>query len=142
MKPALTDQKLRGGYYTPQPIARFLCEWAMRGQAARILEPSCGDGNILLEAAGILASLNRTEAAVSDLITGIELDENEAHLCIKRLREQGLRASRKNVLVGDFFEHCRDLDMKGIRFDAVVGNPPFIRYQHFPEHQRKVAVEI
>jgi len=142
VKLAPTDQKLRGGYYTPQPIARFLCEWAIHDQAARVLEPSCGDGNVLLEAAVVLSGLARSKDGVGDLITGIELDEKEAASCIKRLRGRDLSVSRKNVLVGDFFEHCRDLCAKGARFDAVVGNPPFIRYQNFSENQRRVAIEI
>jgi len=39
-----TAQKLRGGYYTPEPIAAFLSRWALDGGARSVLEPSCGDG--------------------------------------------------------------------------------------------------
>lgn len=142
MKLAPSSQKLRGGYYTPRPIARFLCEWAIRERTTRVLEPSCGDGNILVEAADVLAGLARSRAGVGDWITGIELDEKEAACCLERLRGNGVPASSKNVLVGDFFEHCLELEREGARFDAVVGNPPFIRYQHFSEEQRRVAIEI
>ena len=74
MKLAPTDQKLRGGYYTPQPIAHFLCEWAIRKDTGSVLEPSCGDGNILSEMAGVLAGLDRSGAAISDMFMGIEFD--------------------------------------------------------------------
>ncbi len=37
---------------------------------------------------------------------------------------------------------CREMEADDTRFNAVVGNPPFIRYQHFPEGQRAVAIEI
>jgi len=50
MKPVATYQKLRGGYYTPKPIADFLARWAIQTAATTVLEPSCGDG-ILLESA-------------------------------------------------------------------------------------------
>jgi adenine-specific DNA-methyltransferase len=30
MKPVATYQKLRGGYYTPKPIADFLARWAIQ----------------------------------------------------------------------------------------------------------------
>ena len=39
-----SPEKLRGGYYTDNVVARFLAEWAIADGAARILEPSCGDG--------------------------------------------------------------------------------------------------
>jgi adenine-specific DNA-methyltransferase len=54
---------------------------------------------------------------------------------------------------GDFFAYCKNILMNeglltycGERkprfFEAIVGNPPFIRYQNFPEEQRKPAFEI
>ncbi len=39
--------KLRGGYYTPKPIADFICRWAIRSATETVLEPSCGDGNFI-----------------------------------------------------------------------------------------------
>ena len=36
--------KLRGGYYTPPEVARFVCEWAITSSDSNVLEPSCGDG--------------------------------------------------------------------------------------------------
>lgn len=142
MKLAPSVQKLRGGYYTPEPIARFLCEWAISNDSTRVLEPSGGDGNILVEAADILAGFARPSCKVEEMLTCIEIDEEEASRCIRRLRERGIHATPKNVVVGDFFEHCRQMEASGVKFDAVVGNPPFIRYQNFSEAQRIVALEI
>ena len=43
-----TKEKLRGGFYTPEPIASFILKWAMEGEdSLDILEPSCGDGIFL-----------------------------------------------------------------------------------------------
>src|SRR5437899_237308 len=42
-----TQQKLRGGYYTPLPIAELLSQWVLEQGARTILEPSCGDGVFL-----------------------------------------------------------------------------------------------
>ncbi len=141
MKLPPTVQKLRGRYYTPQPIARFLCEWAIRDRVARVLEPSCGDGNVLLEAANVLGERRGSKVGVGALLTGIELDEKEAASCARRLHACGM-TPQGTVVIGDFFERCREMEAKGVRFDAVVGNPPFIRYQHFSEEQRRVAIEI
>ena len=57
MKAILTDDKLRGGYYTPGAIARFLAEWAIRTPSNAVLEPSCGDGAILSAATARLRAL-------------------------------------------------------------------------------------
>ena len=47
-----TDQKLRGAYYTPPAIAKFILQWGINGcNDLNILEPSCGDG-VFLECIG------------------------------------------------------------------------------------------
>jgi adenine-specific DNA-methyltransferase len=41
-------EKLRGGFYTPEPIADFILRWGINGSKNYdILEPSCGDGVFL-----------------------------------------------------------------------------------------------
>src|ERR1700753_3362721 len=45
-KAAASADKVRGGYYTPAPVARFLARW-VRQAGPRIVEPSCGDGRIV-----------------------------------------------------------------------------------------------
>ena len=41
-------EKLRGGFYTPEPIAEFILRWGINGSTKfDILEPSCGDGVFL-----------------------------------------------------------------------------------------------
>ena len=43
-----TEEKLRGGFYTPEPIAEFVLRWGINGSSDfDILEPSCGDGVFL-----------------------------------------------------------------------------------------------
>ena len=65
-KAAASPDKIRGGYYTPAPVARFLARW-VRQAGPRILEPSCGDGAILREL-----------ATLSSEVHGVELAANEA----------------------------------------------------------------
>ncbi|MEO1405344.1 MAG: SAM-dependent methyltransferase, partial [Pseudomonadota bacterium] len=43
----LDPDKLRGGYYTSDSLARWLCDWAIQDAGDMILEPSCGDGIFL-----------------------------------------------------------------------------------------------
>ncbi len=152
MKPELTSQKLRGGYYTPHPIADFLAEWAVQSPITTVLEPSCGDGNILEAAVRRLLTLGAEPETVARLIHGVEADAEEAEKTQNRLRELGIPPVEGQLHTGDFFAYCKHALLEqhflgvvtnpGRSFDAIVGNPPFIRYQHFPEQHRKVAFEL
>lgn len=148
-----TYQKLRGGYYTPEPIARFLASWAIRSPADKVLEPSCGDGNVLVAAARRLQALGAASETLNQQLRGVELDPQEAAKAAHRLQLLGLSLSVNNTIhIGDFFAHCQH-DLFGEKvltlvlkerqhFDAVIGNPPFIRYQHFPENHRQIAFSL
>jgi adenine-specific DNA-methyltransferase len=46
------------------------------------------------------------------------------------------------IHVGDFFSYCSSHLADKKLFDGVVGNPPFIRYQNFPEEHRGVAFDL
>jgi adenine-specific DNA-methyltransferase len=152
MKPTPTYQKLRGGYYTPKPIADFLAQWAIQSSATSVLEPSCGDGALLEAAVETLLRLGASKAEVSRLVHGVEIDPAEAAKTQERLQALGIYASSQMLHVEDFFTHYKtdlfEQSFMGIvnrekqTFDAIVGNPPFIRYQNFPEEYRSIAVEI
>ena len=72
MKQAPSYQKLRGGYYTPMPIAAFLSSWAITSDADRVLEPSCGDGVFVEAAAKRLQILGAKNATAQ--LTAYEID--------------------------------------------------------------------
>ncbi|MBT2144896.1 MULTISPECIES: N-6 DNA methylase [unclassified Rhodanobacter] len=133
MKNQPSHDKLRGGYYTPQPIAHYLAEWAIRSKADTVLEPSCGDGNILIEAAKRLRSLRSTTT-----LTGVELFDEEAKKARARLKDVTGNVKTK-VLHSSFFDHAEKAFADGTRYDVIIGNPPFVRYQDFPEEQRQQA---
>lgn len=120
-------QKLRGGYYTPVALADYLCHWALRGSKETILEPSCGDGNFVESSLKIAKIKN-----ISPKITAIEIDEDE----IFKAKE---RCGNKNVswVNEDFFRAYTSLKKK--KFDVVLGNPPFIRFQYFDDESRDIA---
>lgn len=139
MKPVATYQKLRGGYYTPKPIADFLARWAIQKPITTVLEPSCGDGTILESAIETLLSYGADRTAIADLVCGIELDPDEAQKASRRVNALIDIPSAIPMHVGDFFSYCRRYLFESREFDAVIGNPPFIRYQNFPEHHRGIA---
>lgn len=121
-----TAEKLRGGFYTPNPIAQFILRWGINGNTdAEILEPSCGDGVFLEE----IKKLNARYKS----ITAIELDEEEAR------KAEAIDLDNKTVINDDFHTFCNHTTK---RFDLVVGNPPYIRYQFFDRHQQVAAEDI
>lgn len=132
--------KLRGGYYTSAEVAAWLCAWAIRSPKDRVLEPSCGDGAFLEAAATRYTELGANSRTIASHLTGIEIIQAEATRA--RARLSGLFGNRAGDVVktADFFEWWQD--SKQPAFDAVVGNPPFIRYQTFPEPHRGRAMEI
>ncbi len=138
MKPVATYQKIRGGYYTPKPIADFLARWAIQTPTANVLEPSCGDGILLESAIETLISLGAENTSIKNLVQGIELDPQEAQKASKRIHApHDLQLAQ--IDIGDFFAYCQSYLFEERLFDAVIGNPPFIRYQNFPENHRAMA---
>jgi len=108
-------EKECGAYYTPVEVAVALTKWAVRHSSDRLLDPSCGDGRFL--------SLHRNS-------TGVEQDGNAI--------EKAVAAAPSAVIhEAEFFTWAgRTPD----RFDCVVGNPPFIRYQRWQGEVRERAL--
>ena len=143
MKAPVSTQKLRGGYYTPQLLAEFLARWAVQRAADQVLEPSCGDGAFVEAIARRKSQLGGNGCGE---ITAVEIDALEAKKAAATLERY---AAKGAVLTSDFFRYCDETLLTGglweslaPRFDAVVGNPPFIRYQHFPEAHRETAFRL
>lgn len=142
LKSESLNQKLRGGYYTPDAIAQFLAIWAVCDATDEVLEPSCGDGMLLAAAAQRLMRLGAAPEEVSRQIRGIELHESEARLARSRLEQMQVFCNGA-ISVGDFFQFDdQDWGIINRRFDVVIGNPPFLRYHTFPEEQRVRAFRI
>lgn len=121
-----TKQKLRGGFYTPDIIADFILKWGMiKKNKLDILEPSCGDGIFLKKI--------RKNNYKYNSITAIELDENEARKASK------IKLKDKFVINTDFHIFCNETKKK---YDLIVGNPPYIRYQYFNRLQQIEAEKI
>lgn len=135
-------QKLRGGYYTPRPVADFLARWAVESTDLQVLEPSCGDGNISVAVAERLIALGLTPCAVADRLTSVELDADEADKASARLRTLDVGIEGSPVITSDFFTYCQESLLGNVRFDVAIGNPPFIRYQHFDERYQKIAFQL
>jgi adenine-specific DNA-methyltransferase len=121
-----TAEKLRGGFYTPEIIAEFILRWGINGSCnSDILEPSCGDGVFLQQIKKYNLNYNS--------ITAVELDEVEAE------KAESIHLKNKEVITTDFHTYCNNTLQ---RFDLIIGNPPYIRYQFFNRMQQAEAGDI
>ena len=112
-----------GAYYTPAALAEPLTRWAVRDASDRVLDPSCGDGAFLTKAVDRLLALGADPRRLPDQVSGVDVDPRaiaHAHGALLS-RHPSLRWSR--VGEGDFF------GFDGGPFDAVIGNPPYVRTQ-------------
>lgn len=126
-------QKLRGGYYTPGDLANFIAKWACNTETRKVLEPSCGDGQFL-------EALSQAGLSNEGVVTAFELDAAEAKKAKSRSIQVGISAE---IYDCDFLQWALDQMCEGgSRFDAIVGNPPFIRYQYLPENFQVRAEQI
>ncbi|HEX7771671.1 MAG TPA: N-6 DNA methylase, partial [Pyrinomonadaceae bacterium] len=91
----------------------------------KILEPSCGDG-VFAEA------IREVGLSSPASFTGFEILEEEAYKAASRCRT--IRHLSASIHAKDFLEWAiNEIAIGHSDFDAVVGNPPFIRYQYLPE---------
>ena len=132
-------RKARGAFFTPPPIAEFLSRWAIRAPDARILDPTCGEAVFLLAAAERLKALGTQPAAIAAQLTGVDLHQPSLDASGSLLGAAGAGA---NLVCSDFFELSTpaQIEDKVGWQDAVIGNPPFVRYQEHRGHVRKRSV--
>ena len=126
-----TEQKLRGAYYTPKALADEIIRLFVTADIASVLEPSCGDGVFLdsLNDSGLLKQIKTIDA--------IEIEQAEAQKVKLRYRS----SPQVKVLQQDFFDFYKDYFQQR-KYDLIIGNPPYIRYQYLSESQRKSQANI
>ena len=128
-----TPQKLRGGFYTETGIADFLSRWVLDIKPKSLLEPCCGDG-------AFLDSVFRLKNSALNYVFACEMDPEEAGKAKRRVSRPGKIAAE--ILTTDFLSwfllHSHEVNT----FDAVLGNPPFIRYQYLDDRQQYFSEKI
>lgn len=130
LKESVTIEKLRGGYYTPENLAKFIVDWGLGDDKniKRILEPSCGDGVFLQ----CVTDIDNEYKCVA-----IELDRIES----QKAENQVKGYENFEIINMDFYDFYKK-HVHTDKFDLVIGNPPYIRYQYLTEEQRIVQSEI
>ncbi len=116
---ATADRKAVGAYYTDGTVADFLARWAVRTADSAVLEPCCGQGVFVRAAAQRLAQLGADSGGSQ--ITAVDVDGAAVPQAV-------VAAPGARFVVEDFFKTTpEDLGCH----DALIGNPPFVRYHLF-----------
>ena len=127
------NAKALGAFYTDSQIADFLVRWAVRKSTDTVMDPSFGGSAFLRSACKRLAQLGGQPASQ---VRGTEIDQ-AVHCRIADKLHDEFWVRKANLRLGDFFAlEPRDAD----KVDAIVGNPPFIRYQRFSGDARRSAL--
>jgi len=113
-------EKILGAVYTPPRVATALVRWAVRSPDDKVLDPACGEGVFLASARTHLANLGSKYPTC----LGVDIDPQAA--------------SASLAICSDFFEWAKNCST---RFDAIVGNPPFVRSHLFSETSRAIAFQ-
>ncbi len=115
-----------GAFYTPVDVAERLVEIALAGLdgAPVVCDPSCGDGAFLLAAAVVLAERGVPPTSIArDLLWGCDIDPAAVAATRQAIVDWSGVDPADHLLVADGL--TMGAPWRG-RFDAVVGNPPFL----------------
>lgn len=126
-------RKALGAYYTDQFVSDFLVAWSVQRGTDVVLDPGFGGGAFLRSACNRISAMGGNP---SDQVIGLEIS-SEAHSLIADSGGRDLGLSAKSLSLCNFF----DLAPATYQADAVVGNPPFVRYQRFNGEQRRLALK-
>lgn len=113
-----------------------------------VIENACGDGNILEEivrryiqdALRQKKSVDEIRQGLQNNIYGVEIDDGHYKNCINKLTAVAdsfdIMDVKWNILNEDFLKK-----KAGIKFDFVIGNPPYITYRDLDINTRKYLKE-
>jgi adenine-specific DNA-methyltransferase len=131
---SVPQRRLLGAYYTPEDVARLLAQWAVLGEGGSVLDPSFGGCAFMQAAASHLKRKGHRHPGRH--VFGVDVDDS----CLRYVRESP-DLIEHNVVFRDFLS-IRPYDLPGAPFQAIVGNPPYVRHHWLTDERRVVARRI
>lgn len=127
-------KKALAAFYTHNGLTDLICEWAIRSADCRVFEPSFGGCGFLRSARDRLVTYD--VAAPNKQIFGCDIDPDAfGHLA--DLFEGPVDLTRFHK--GDFLQQSFPSSWFG-KFDAVIGNPPYLPYRKIDPSAREEAL--
>jgi adenine-specific DNA-methyltransferase len=132
-------RKARGAFFTPLAIADHLTHWAINGKPdAKVLDPTCGEAVFLLSAGRQLKALGAQSNDLDEQLFGVDLHADSLGEAMRLLEVEDLDG---HLITSDFFGVPTPDEGGPLPLvDAVVGNPPFVRYQEHIGESRRLSV--
>lgn len=130
---------------TPKEYVRQMLKYAKYKEnvfGKRILENSCGEGNILEEIVKIyIKDARKKKISENEILHGMEhdivayeIDKNKIRICINKLdkiaKKMGFQQVKWNIRNKDFLKQPIE------KYDYIIGNPPYITYHDLSESDR------
>jgi adenine-specific DNA-methyltransferase len=130
-------QKRHGRHYTPERLADFLAERLIQNLGdldhVRVLDPACGDGELLLAVSRVASRLGKT---FSLELVGFDLDADAIRVAVSRAAAMGVSVAFE---CADFLVASGEIPAE--RFDAIITNPPYVRTQHLGAATARLLAE-
>ena len=142
------DKKILGQYFTEPWLADLIVCSAIQTKNDLVFDPTCGTGAILLRAYGFLRRLGTTDhSRLLDALWGNDIGHFPTELALINIFRQDPRDvdNFPRILTRDIFDLRPDatidlapsresggikkVTVKMPQFDAVIGNPPYLRRQ-------------
>lgn len=110
--------KKNGAVFTPKYIVNYMTSFIDNSKSQKILEPSCGVGNII-------NNINKKHN-----ITGLDINNEYIQECIIKYRKVKPNA---NFIVKNF------IDFKSLeKYDYIIGNPPYVKIQNIDKNHLEI----
>ncbi|MBE3559223.1 MAG: N-6 DNA methylase [Ktedonobacteraceae bacterium] len=142
MVSSVTDKKANGAHFTPSQLARFVARRVMNAiqldsmKTIHVLDPACGDGELLLAFAEVLPSLLSEKV----VFIGVDSDSTSLVRARERLKDRSifnfeliqadyLELARKKFAQPGLFERELFHELMDKSVDVIIANPPYVRTQ-------------
>jgi adenine-specific DNA-methyltransferase len=129
------ERKARGCLFHAPLIAELLSRWAIRSVDARVLDPTCGEAVFLLAATSRPKALGAHPETITTQLIGVDLHQASVDASGFLLAATDAGAS---LVSSELFElpTPAHLDDRTGWQDAMIGNPPLVRYREHRGHVR------
>ena len=138
------DKKLNGAFFTPSYIADYILYEIQPEEDARIIDPSCGSGAFLLAIVRYMRSKyeKSIKRCIKENVYGADILKYNIKRC-KILLSLLALMNGEYISESDMNLWCCD-SLKFLfphKFDAVVGNPPYVKFQDMEVVTREYLAE-
>lgn len=145
----IKDRKINGAFFTPSFITNFISTQTIKNKNDKICDPSCGCGAFLIAAINTIRSYSRMKIIdiIEKKLFGVDALDYSTQRCKIILtlyallhgedqKEIAFKIYTRDSLKIDWRKEFRNaIPTDG--FDAIIGNPPYVRYQDLSENIRE-----